>query len=81
MSEAQTLDAGRRSTRAEGLKRAIADHITYTLARDRASATDRDVYISAAWTLRDRLAERWANTQARYQPRTPSASTTCRSSS
>jgi starch phosphorylase len=67
MSEAQTLDAGRRSTRAEGLKRAIADHITYTLARDRASATDRDVYISAAWTLRDRLAERWANTQARYQ--------------
>lgn len=61
-----TLDAGRRSTRVDALKNRISDHVTYTLARDRASATDRDVYFSTAWTIRDRLAEKWAATQARY---------------
>ncbi|MBV9773230.1 MAG: glycogen/starch/alpha-glucan phosphorylase, partial [Gemmatimonadetes bacterium] len=35
--------------------------------RDRSVATDRDVYMSAAWTIRDRLAERWAATQQGYQ--------------
>ena len=60
------LDAGRRSTRVDALKNRISDHITYTLARDRATATDRDVYFGTAWTIRDRLAEKWAATQARY---------------
>jgi starch phosphorylase len=60
------LETGRRSTRVEALKRAISEHVTYTLARDRASATDRDLYMSAAWSIRDRLAEKWAATQARY---------------
>jgi starch phosphorylase len=60
-------DAGRRSTRAEALKRAIADHVTYTLALDRGSATDRDLYMSTAWAVRDQLAERWAATQRRYE--------------
>jgi starch phosphorylase len=63
----QFLDAGRRSTRAESLKRAISDHITYTLALDRGSATDRDLYMSTAWAVRDQLAERWAATQRRYE--------------
>ncbi|HEX8359996.1 MAG TPA: glycogen/starch/alpha-glucan phosphorylase [Longimicrobium sp.] len=67
MSEATVVDAGRRTTRVEALKRAIDDHIKYTLARDRASATERDVYMSAAWALRDRMAGHWADTQARYQ--------------
>lgn len=66
MSELMVADAGRRSTRSEALKRAIMDHITYTLALDRAAATDRDVYMSTAWSVRDRLAERWAATQQRY---------------
>jgi starch phosphorylase len=61
------MDAGR-TTRAEvPLRDAIDDHIKYTLARDRASATERDVYMSAAWVLRDRMAGHWADTQARYQ--------------
>jgi glycogen phosphorylase len=60
------LDAGRRTTRVDALKNRISDHLTYTLARDRASATDRDLYFSTAWTVRDRLAEKWAATQARY---------------
>jgi starch phosphorylase len=62
----QTLDAGRRTTRVDALKRAISDHVTYTLARDRSVATYRDVYMSTAWSIRDRLAERWAATQTRY---------------
>ena len=60
------IEPGRRTTRVDALKRAIADHLTYTLARDRSAATDRDVYMSTAWTVRDRLAERWAATQAAY---------------
>jgi starch phosphorylase len=60
------IDPGRRLTRVEALKRAISDHVTYTLARDRSNATPRDVYMSTAWTIRDRVAERWAATQAGY---------------
>lgn len=60
------IDAGRRSTRVDALKSRIQDHLKYTLARDQASATERDVYFSTAWTVRDRLAEKWAATQARY---------------
>lgn len=57
---------GRRSSFAESLKHDISDHITYTLALDRGAATDRDFYMSTAWAIRDRLAERWAATQQRY---------------
>jgi starch phosphorylase len=65
----QTLESGRRSTRVEALKRDIESHVRYTLARDGASATERDVYMATAWTLRDRLADRWAATNARYEHR------------
>jgi glycogen phosphorylase len=67
MSSPFVSDAGRRSARSDSLKRAISDHITYTLARDRVEATDRDFYMSAAWSVRDRLAARWAATQATYR--------------
>jgi glycogen phosphorylase len=58
---------GRRSSRAESLKHDVTDHITYTLALDRGSASDRDFYMSTAWSIRDRLAERWAATGRRYR--------------
>ncbi|MEX2569696.1 MAG: glycogen/starch/alpha-glucan phosphorylase [Gemmatimonadota bacterium] len=58
---------GRRATQVESLKHDITDHITYTLALDRGSASDRDFYMSTAWSVRDRLAERWAATQRRYR--------------
>jgi glycogen phosphorylase len=66
MSEVFLPGMGRRATRADALKRAISDHITYTLALDHASASERDLYMSTAWSIRDRLAERWAATQQRY---------------
>jgi glycogen phosphorylase len=65
--EASPIETGRRTTRVEGLKRAIVDHLTYTLARGPAHASERDVYMSTAWGVRDRLAERWAATQQRYR--------------
>jgi glycogen phosphorylase len=65
-TEGFLVDAGRRATRADALKRAISDHITYTLALDGSVASDRDRYMSAAWSVRDLLAERWAATQQRY---------------
>jgi glycogen phosphorylase len=55
------------STRVDLLRRAIGDHITYTLARERASASPRDVYMSTAYTVRDQLAQRWAETQRTYR--------------
>jgi glycogen phosphorylase len=66
MTEGFLPDMGRRATRADALKRAISDHLTYTLALDPAAPSERDLYMSTAWSLRDRLAERWASTQKRY---------------
>ena len=67
MLQTNRPDAGRRATRVDALKRAISDHVTYTLARDRARVTGRDMYMSTAWGIRDQLAERWAATQAAYR--------------
>lgn len=67
MLQPPSRDSGRRATRVDSLKRAVQDHVTYTLALDRSDATDRDLYMSTAWTVRDRLAERWAATQLRYK--------------
>jgi glycogen phosphorylase len=67
MPESYSPDSSRRSTRAEMMKRAIGDHVTYTLALEPAAATDRDFYMSTAWAVRDQLAERWAATQRRYE--------------
>jgi len=64
-----TPSNGRRGGLAESLKHDITDHITYTLALDRGGASERDFYMSTAWTIRDRLAERWAATQRRYKER------------
>ncbi|MGH7458737.1 MAG: glycogen/starch/alpha-glucan phosphorylase [Longimicrobiaceae bacterium] len=61
-----SVENGRRATRVDVLKRAVSDHLTYTLARDRGRATDRDVYRSVVWGVRDRLAERWAATEQDY---------------
>jgi glycogen phosphorylase len=67
MPESYSPESSRRSTRAEMMKRAIGDHVTYTLALEPAAATDRDFYMSTAWAVRDQLAERWAATQRRYE--------------
>ena len=50
----------------ESLKRAFADHLQYSQAKDEHSATSLDRYYAAAFTVRDRLTRRWLETQQTY---------------
>ncbi len=50
----------------EAIKRSFAEHIEYTLAKDRFSVTPLDFFQSLARTVRDRMSDRWNRTQQRY---------------
>ena len=47
----------------------IADHLTYSLAKDEHTATDHDRYLATALAVRDRLIQRWLKTQEEYYDR------------
>ncbi|HVW28781.1 MAG TPA: glycogen/starch/alpha-glucan phosphorylase [Polyangiaceae bacterium] len=49
------------------LRRAVLDHLHYTCAKDRDSASLRDLYTAMAWAMRDRLLSRWLKTRATYR--------------
>ncbi len=51
---------------AEALKLSFVDHLEYSLAKDDYSATARDAFKSLALTVRDRMIERWIETQQTY---------------
>ncbi len=51
---------------AETLRRAVLDHLTFTLAKDVSSATHNDAYLAVAGAVWDRLVHRWVSTQRRY---------------
>jgi starch phosphorylase len=51
----------------DALRQAVLDHIYYTCAKDRASATSRDVYTAMAHAMRDRLLHRWLATRKTYR--------------
>ena len=44
-------------------------HRLFSLAKDQYSTTARDAFMSLALTVRDRLTERWIETQQRYDKR------------
>ena len=50
----------------EGLKEDFAWHLRYSLAKGDLRATDRDTYTAFANAVRDRIVERWINTQETY---------------
>ncbi len=50
----------------EALKRAIANRLTYTVGKDGYTATDRDWLHTLCYAVRDRLIERWMETQRSY---------------
>ena len=50
----------------EGLKEDFAWHLRYSLCKDELRATDRDKYTAFANAVRDRIVERWINTQEVY---------------
>lgn len=50
----------------EGLEEDFAWHMRYTLAKGELRATKRDEYTAFANVIRDRIVERWINTQEKY---------------
>ncbi|MCY3023256.1 MAG: glycogen/starch/alpha-glucan phosphorylase [Planctomycetota bacterium] len=61
--------AGLSGSDAESLKRGFAHHLKYELARDHFTATQHDRYVALARTIRDRLIERWIETQQAHHKR------------
>jgi len=53
-------------TDAEALARSFINHLEFSLAKDEYSATQRDLFKSLALTVKDRLIERWIETQQSY---------------
>ncbi len=51
---------------AESLKELIIDHLRYTLAKDRYSATKRDLFHAIAYTIKDHMVGKWIQTQQQY---------------
>ena len=50
----------------ESLQKSFANHLEYSQAKTRYSATDFDCYKSLAYSIRDRLMEKWNDTQEAY---------------
>jgi starch phosphorylase len=50
----------------ESIKRSVAQHVEYTLGKDEFSITKRDYFKSIALAVRDRLFDRWNQTQQQY---------------
>ncbi len=50
----------------EELRCALSSHLTYSISKYPVTATDRDWFETAAFTVRDRLVERWMETMQRY---------------
>lgn len=51
---------------AQSLKDLIIDHLRYTLAKDKYTATKRDLFLAIACTIRDHMVGRWIKTQQQY---------------
>jgi starch phosphorylase len=52
----------------ETLRRAMADHLFYLQGRWPEIATRNDFYMALAYTVRDRMLQRWLNTKRTLPP-------------
>ena len=50
----------------DSIKKSFINHLEYSLAKDEYTATDHDSYASMALLCRDRVIERWIETQQTY---------------
>jgi glycogen phosphorylase len=64
--ETTTCDLNRTGLNADDLKRSFLDNLFYVLGKFPAIATQHDYYQALAYTIRDRLLQRWINTAATY---------------
>jgi starch phosphorylase len=55
-----------KGTDVDSLKNSFVNHLEYSLAKDEFSATQHDLFKALAFTVRDRLVERWIETQQAY---------------
>lgn len=55
-----------KKTFSKDLKELFNHHLHYTLAKDKYSATKKDLYLALAYAVREVLAEGWLNTQQSY---------------
>jgi starch phosphorylase len=51
---------------AASIKRSIANQLVYSVGKDHITAKDRDWFLSLAYTVRERLIERWMETMRTY---------------
>jgi glycogen phosphorylase len=61
-----TCDLSRTGMSVDDLKRSFLDNLFYVLGKFPALATQNDYYLALAYTIRDRLVQRWINTAATY---------------
>jgi starch phosphorylase len=59
-------DSARRDTDSESWKRAFRENLFYVLGRFPATATANDNYLALAYSVRDRLLDRWVKTSETY---------------
>lgn len=53
------------------VKKTFNRHLHFTIVKDRNVATNRDYYLSTAFTVRDHLVGRWIRTQQHYYETDP----------
>lgn len=60
------IEDDRTSSSPEGIRRAFADHLRYTLGKEEHQATAHDRYMALSLVVRDRLMARWIPTRERH---------------
>ena len=48
------------------IRQSLTDHLIYSVGKDPLLATSQDWYLAAAYSVRDRLIERWTQSMRRY---------------
>jgi starch phosphorylase len=69
LERARQLPNARTASDVDTLKRAFADHLQYSQAKDEHTATAMDRYFAVAYAVRDRMMRRWIETQQAYYKR------------
>jgi starch phosphorylase len=66
LERARELPSSRTATDIDSLRRAFADHLQFSQAKDEHTATALDRFFAVAYTVRDRMMRRWLQTQQAY---------------
>lgn len=66
MARVGTPVAKRQDDDVESIRDSLTNHLLYSVGKEPVSATARDWFVAAAYTVRDRMTERWMPTLNRY---------------